>query len=231
MMEAHHPTAEQLEALADGALRGADRVTVESHLTGCTACRTAAGEWGALFEALAALPELAPAAGFSDRVMAGARMPAGTRWQQAWQQAWQSAWQQAAVQAGALADRVTPKSTFGWALVAALVALPVVLGGGIVAWLVSNEYVTLDALRSWTTETLVLGLQGIGQTAITTVMPSDVAAWTIARGSEFVGTAGVTGVGAIAATAGMMTMLSVWILYRNLFRTPTREIDYVTYSF
>lgn len=227
MIGAHHPTAEQLEALADGALRGADRVTVESHLTGCAACRTAAGEWRALFEALAALPELEPAAGFSDRVMAGVRMPAGARWQQAWQ----STWQQVAAQAGALADRATPKSTFGWGLAAALIALPVLLGGGVVAWLVSNEYVTPATLWSWTTETLVMGLQGIGQTAITAVMQSDVAAWTIARGSEFVSTAGMTGVGAIAATAGMMTVLSVWILYRNLFRTPTREMDYVTYSF
>lgn len=227
MMEAHHPTAEQLEALADGALREADRVTVESHLTGCTACRTAAGEWRALFEALAGLPELEPAAGFSDRVMAGVRMPTGA----SWQQAWQSAWQQVVAQAGALADRATPKSTFGWALAAALIALPVVLGGGIVAWLVSNGYVTPETLWSWTTETLVMGLQGIGQTAITTVMQSDVAAWTIARGTEFVSTAGMTGVGAIAAATGMTTMLSIWILYRNLIRTPTREVDYVTYSF
>lgn len=227
MIEAHHPTAEQLEALADGALDRSDRVTVESHLLGCAGCRTAADEWRALFAALADLPQLEPSLGFADRVMADVRIAAGARWQHAWQ----AGWQQSAARAAALIERVAPKSTFGWALATAMLALPVILGGGIVAWIFSKSYLTPATLWAWTSETLVQGLQGLGQTAIAAVMQSGIAAWTVARATEFVNTAGITGLGTLAAVAGMTTMLSIWILYRNLFRTPTRETDYATYSF
>lgn len=226
-MEANHPTAEQLEALADGALAPTERVIVEMHLSGCAACQTAAAEWRALFSALASLPQLEPSAGFANRVMADVRMPLSARWRQSWE----SAWQQTAAGALALVEKLAPKSTFGWGLAVAMLALPLVLGGGVIAWLVSKSYITPEALWAWTTVTLVEGMQGIGQTAITTVLQSDVAAFVVARGSDFVTTAGMTGIGALAAFAGMMTMLSIWVLYRNLFRTPTRETDYVTYSF
>jgi hypothetical protein len=43
--------------------------------------------------------------------------------------------------------------------------------------------------------------------------------------------AGVTGLGVILAGAGTMTVLSIWVLYRNLFRSPSRDSDYALYSF
>ncbi|NLG63061.1 MAG: hypothetical protein GX539_12540 [Candidatus Cloacimonetes bacterium] len=56
-------------------------------------------------------------------------------------------------------------------------------------------------------------------------------AWLVANTGEFVATTGMRGVGTLMALAGAATMLSVYVLYRNLFRTPTRESHYVTYSF
>lgn len=227
MKEAHHPTADQLEALADGALDRADRVTVESHLLGCPACRSAADEWHALFAALASLPQLQPSVGFADRVMADVRVAGAA----GWQRAWQSAWQHGSERAGALIARVTPQSTFGWGLAVALLALPALLGAGAIAWLVSESYLTPTTIWAWTTGAMVEGLQGMGATTITAVMQTDLAAWAVARGAEFINDAGMSGIGAIAAIAGMTTVLSVWILYKNLFRTPARENDYATFSF
>jgi hypothetical protein len=44
-------------------------------------------------------------------------------------------------------------------------------------------------------------------------------------------TAGITGLGAILAGGGALTVLSTWILYRNLVRSPSRESHYALYSF
>ncbi|MEX0907004.1 MAG: hypothetical protein WD054_01640 [Gemmatimonadota bacterium] len=222
-----HPTADRLEAFIEGVLEDCDRVVVASHIVGCARCQSEVEEWRSLFAALSSLPSLEPAVGFADRVMLRVRVAARPHWHAAW---W-AAWEQAAAHAAALAGRLTPKTTFGWGLVAALLALPVALGGGIVAWLVTRSYLTPQALWLYTRDGIVNGLQGVGSTAIAFVMRSELAAWTVARSVEFVDTAGMTGVGAIIAAAGVLTMLSIWILYRNLFRTPTRESDYATFSF
>jgi anti-sigma factor RsiW len=231
MMDTQHPTAERLEAFVECALERADRVIVESHLVGCPRCHAAVEEWKALFAALSSLPQFDPSIGFADRVMAGVRVHAAAGWQSAWESSWRSAWQQHAARAGTMLDRITPKTSFGWGLAAALLALPILLGGGVVAWLVSQSYLTPETLWAWSSETLVQGLQGVGTTAIGAVLQTELATWLLALGAEFVSTAGMTGIGLVMAMAGAATMLSIWVLYRNLFRTPTRESHYVTYSF
>jgi hypothetical protein len=231
MTQTHHPTAERLEAFVEGALQASDRVIVESHLLGCARCQSEVEEWRALFVALSGLPQFEPSVGFADRVMAGVRIRTQQGWQASWELALRGAWQQGAGRAGVLLDRVTPKTSFGWALAAALMALPMLLAGGAAAWLASRSYLTPEALWAFTSESLVDGLQGIGATAIGAALQTDFAAWLLLRGSEFVSNAGMTGIGALMAAAGLSTMLSIWVLYRNLFRTPTRESDYVTYSF
>jgi anti-sigma factor RsiW len=219
MSETHHPTPDRLEAFVEGGLQRGDRVVIESHILGCPACRARVEEWRALFTALATLPRFEPSLGFADRVMAGVRV------------APRAAWQQWADRAGVLVSRVAPKTNTGWTLAAAMLALPVILGGGAIAWLMSRSSVSLDALWGYTRVTLVEGVQGIGSTALSAVMQTDVAAWVVAQVGAFISTAGVTGIGAIIASAGAATMLSIWVLYRNLFRTPRRESDYALYSF
>jgi anti-sigma factor RsiW len=223
MTEIFHPAADRLEAYVADSLDRADRVLVESHLLGCPGCQTAVEEWRALFAALDALPQLAPSAGFADHVMARVRKSRAT--------AWQFGWQQQAARAGALAARVLPKTTFGWGLATAFLALPLLAGGALVAWLMTRSYLTPQTLWAFLTTTAVDGLQGVGRTAVGALLQTDVAAWITANAAGFLSTAGMTGVGALVASAGATIMLSIWILYRNLFRTPTRESHYVTYSF
>jgi hypothetical protein len=227
MKQTKHPTTERLEAFVEGTLGRADLGAVESHVSGCARCRAEVEEWRSLFTALAGLPQFDPSPGFAARVMAGVRVGR----QAGWQTAWQSAWRQQAARATALIAQAAPKSTFGWGLLAAMLALPVVVGGGLIAWLLSRSYVTPQALWGWTTETVASGLQAFGATVIATIMQTDVAAWLVQRGADFLATAGMTGVGALFAAAGAATMLSIWVLYRNLIRTPTRESHYATYSF
>lgn len=223
MSETYHPTADRLEALVEGSLRKDERVVLESHLLTCPACQTQAEEWRALFAALSGLPKFEPALGFSDRVMVHVRISPRA--------AWQSAWQEWARQTGALVARAAPKTNRGWSMAVALLALPLLLGGSAVAWLVSRSYITPGTLLGYTRESLVEGLQGVGSTAISAVMQTDIAAWVVTNAAGFISTAGMSGLGAVIAGAGAATMLSIWVLYRNLFRSPSRESDYALFSF
>ena len=218
MSETYHPSADRLEAFVEGTLERSDHVVLESHLLTCPACRIQVEEWRGLFAALASLPQFEPSIGFANKVMAQVRV------------APRAAWQEWAERANALIVRVAPKTNYGWSLAVALLALPILLGGGAIAWLISNSYITPQTLLGYTRESMVEGLQGIGSTAIGFVMQTDIAAWVVANVGAVIGTAGATGIGAILAGAGGTTVLSIWVLYRNLFRSPSRESDYALYS-
>src|SRR5690606_27309414 len=133
MSDMYHPAADRLEALVEGSLEPGDRVVLESHLIACPACQARVEEWRSRVAALDGLPQYEPAAGFADRVM--------TQVQVAPRRIWQQTWQQWAGRAGALVVRATPKTNYGWSLAVAMLALPVLLGGGIVTWLVTRSYI------------------------------------------------------------------------------------------
>jgi anti-sigma factor RsiW len=232
MNEMQHPTAERLEAFVEGILDAGDRAVVESHLMGCSHCQSAVEEWRALFAALEGLPHFEPAPGFADRVMADVKVaPAGARaagW--SWQSA-QTAVMAWAGDAGRAASRLMPKTTFGWAMATAFLSLPVVLGAAAMGWLISREYITAQSLWVFATGQAAAGLRSLGETAVATALQTDVAAWLVSQTGQFMGSAGLTGVGLVLAAAGTATALSAWVLYRNLFRTPARDTTYASYSF
>lgn len=219
MSSTQHPPADRLESFVEGTLQAGDRVVIESHLLGCPDCRIQVEEWRGLFAALATLPQFEPSLGFAERVMAGVRVSP------------RAAWQEWADRATALVARVAPKSNWGWSMAVALLALPVILGGSAIAWLISKSYISPEALWSYTRDSAVEGLQGVGSTVMSAILQTDIAAWLVARGSAFISSAGMSGVGVVLATAGAITLVSIWVLYRNLFRAPSRESDYALYSF
>jgi anti-sigma factor RsiW len=231
-----HPPAERLEAFVEGILDGGDRVVVESHLLGCPECRSAVEEWTALFTALAGLPQFEPAPGFTERVMAGVQLAGRAQARAArsraryWQSA-QAAISAAADRAGASLGRLIPQTTFGWAMAAAFLSLPVVFAAAAMGWLVSRSYITPQSLWLFASNQAVAGVRSAGETAVATALQTDIAAWLVGQSATLLETAGFTGVGVLIAAAGATTVLSIWVLYRNLFRTPTRESNYVSYSF
>lgn len=225
----YHPTADRLETFAEGLLEAGERVVIESHLLGCPECQARVEEWRALFAALDGLPQFDPSPGFADRVMAGVRLaPAAGRARLDSSRAWLGG--QLAT-AGAAIGRVLPKTTFGWGLATALLSLPLLLGAGLLIWFVDRSYLTPSAAWVYVSENAGEAVRAIGSNALMSAMQTDVVAWLVLQGARLLETAGPAGVGALLATAGLATMLSVWVLYRNLFRTPTRESNYVTYSF
>lgn len=214
-----HPDTERLQGYAETALPEGERVVVESHLQACARCSAEVEEWRSLFLALAALPPLAPSTGFVDRVMARVQLPVAA-----------PAWAPLIRRAGELLARVVPQSTAGWALAAAFVALPLLLGGGLLVWLFSHEYLTPATLWTFLNERAASGLQSLGGAAIAALLQTQAVAWLVATVRQLIATAGMSGIGALAAGGALMTTLSMWILYQNLFRTPTRESNHVSYS-
>ena len=218
MSETYHPAADRLEAFVEGTLQAADRVVLDSHLMSCHECQAQVEEWRALFAALSRMPHFEPATGFANRVMAHVRVAPRT------------AWQEWGARANALVTQIAPKTNYGWSLAAAFLALPVILGASAVAWLLSKSYITPEALLGYTRQSLVEGLQGIGSTVLAAVLQTDLAAWVVANVGTLISTTGVTGLSVILAGAGASTVLSTWVLYRNLFRSRSRESDYALFS-
>ena len=206
-----HPTPDRLEALVEGGLPEAERATLERHLLACERCRAEVEEWRALFAALAALPHLAPSPGFADRVLAGVRVP--------------PSW---SARAAAALTRVQPRTTMGWALVAACVALPAVVVTALLLWVLTRPGLDTQALlvflRDRATE-LVLSFAGdAARAALETTIAVRIAAVV-----ERILAAGPTELGLAAAVMATMTFVSAWVLYRNLFRPSTRKVRHVSF--
>jgi hypothetical protein len=213
-----HPSAERLEAFAESTLPAGDRVVIESHVLGCPDCQTSVEEWRS--------------PGFAERVMAGVHLAPARRRARGW--SWQSA--QAAVVAwgeetARAASRFLPRTTFGWAMATAFLSLPFVLVAAVMGWLVSKSYLTPQSLWAFASEQAAVGLRSLGETAVTTALQTNMAGWVVAQAVAFMERAGLPGVGVMLASAGLATVLSAWVLYRNLFRTPARDTNYASYSF
>jgi hypothetical protein len=219
MSELQHLSGDQLQTFVEGGLPDGDRVVIESHLVACLRCQSEAEEWRSVFASLSALPQFDPSLGFADRVIAGlkwAHATAALPWH---------------VRAGQAIARVSPKTTRGWALAAAFLALPVVSVGLFMAWLMSHAYVTPRTLWAFTSDRGANALQSLGSGTIAWLMKTDVAAWTFSNGAALVQQVGMPGIGLLVATIAAATTLSIWVLYKNLFRSPSREANYVSYSF
>jgi hypothetical protein len=56
------------------------------------------------------------------------------------------------------------------------------------------------------------------------------AAGLVARGFEVVQAAGMREVGAVAMGGALLTLISIWVLYRYLFRASDGNVSHVTFS-
>jgi hypothetical protein len=227
----YHPTADRLEAFAEGLLDQGERVVIESHVVNCSRCAGAGrGMAGTVRGPVGA------AAVHADARLRGSRHGGSPRCAEAGdgEPAWRSVrgWAVGqATAAGTAVAGVLPKSTFGWGVAVAFLALPVLAGITFIAWL--DQPVVPDprdavGLRQHPGRG---GRPRLGTTALTAALQTDVVAWLVLQAGALLETAGATGVGAMLAAASAATFFSVWVLYRNLIRTPTRGTNYVTFSF
>ena len=223
MREYTHLEADELQTFAEGRLPEGERPAVESHLTNCASCQAEVQEWRQLFESLSVLPQYEPSAGFADRVMAGVREAHATAlvpW-----------YVRSGQRASAFVVRVTPRTTRGWAFASALFALPVIASAMLMSWLMSKAYATPGALLTFGADKSAHALESLGRSTIQWALQTKLVGAIVELGGVFVQQAGLSGVGALIAVVAMAICLSIWVLYNNLFRSPTPESSYVSYSF
>ena len=208
----NHPTSERLEAFVEGNLDEGEREVVASHLLACARCESEVEEWRSLFAVLRSLPTFVPAPGFASRVMAHVRIP----------QPWHA-------RASSAIARFIPRTTGGWAVAAALLAIPVLTGVSLMAWLLSKSYVTVSGLWMFATGQFSSLAGRTVQGAFSGLQETVVASW-VARGLQLAQSAGVREVGVVALGAGLLIIVSLWVLYRYLIRPSTGNANHVTFS-
>lgn len=206
-----HPAAEEIEAYVDGSLAEAERVVFESHLTTCGRCTAEVDEWRSLFAALASLPALEPSAGFADRVMAGVdvTLPWPAR-------------------LAALLRRLVPTTPRAWLLLSVLMALPVVCAGGALTWVLSRPWLSAEGLWLFARTRTIAAAFALLERLRLAVLESELALQVAAGANELLTRVGVREFGAAAALFAVLSSLSLWILYQNLFRTSTRRGSHAT---
>lgn len=205
-----HPETERLQELAAGRLESAEAAVLESHLVGCVRCREELGEWRTLYARLGELEPLAPAADFGDRVMARVRVRVPLT-----------------VRLLALLDRLLPTSTRGWALAGAFMAVPALVYVGAFAWLASRPWFSTSWLLSIAQEGVIAGVS-----SLSVAVWGWIAAQPLVQGAlTTVASMGTQTLGLGAAVFGTAMVVSAWVLYRHLIRTPGRISGHATYAF
>lgn len=207
-----HPGAERLDAYVEGTLDKGDRAVIESHLIGCDRCQAEIEETRSLFTALAALPHFDPSPGFALRVMQHVKLP--------------DPWY---VRAGQYLQVFVPRTTRGWAFATGIFSLPLVTFATLVLWLLSKPYITSENLVTFGWMRTSAAAAAAVDTLAAAFMRSDIAIM-IARGVQAGFTGGLREAGLIALAFAVLTCLSTWVLYQNLFRSQSRRSNYASYG-
>jgi anti-sigma factor RsiW len=209
----NHPTADRLEAFVEESLDGATEAVVRSHIATCATCQTEVAELQSLFELLSGLPELAPSAGFADRVMAGVRVrrPILERIAE---------W----------IERLAPDTNRGWAIAAAAFGAPVLASAAVVWWILSQPGVSAQNLAIFGAAIAGDALATGWQWVLARLATSSAAAWATAA-ADGITSLGRGEIGLAAVMFATMTLASIYVLYQNLFRTNARRTQHVSYIF
>ena len=129
------------------------------------------------------------------------------------------------------AQRFAPQTSRGWALAAACLALPLTLFGVVATWLLSKPYMTPSNVFAFTVHRGEEFFNSVAQGAFSQVMRTDVALFLV-RQVDAINTAGIGAAGALLAGIAVTTIVSIYILYQNLYRANAHKNDsYATYSF
>jgi anti-sigma factor RsiW len=208
-----HPTPDRLEAFVEGTLSDGDRAVIESHLLGCSRCESEVEEWQALFAMLSDLPSFAPAPGFADRVMAGVQL----------EKPWYA-------RVAAAVTRVLPRTTRGWVVVGTFLTIPGVAIFAVAAWLLAMPAVTRAGILLTLQEQAGAALTSVATSVGSFLLKSEASLW-LGKAVQAAFEPGAIEFGGVCAAFAVGTVMSGYVLYRNLIKSSTRGTRYVSYSF
>ncbi|NNF29044.1 MAG: hypothetical protein HKN73_17605 [Gemmatimonadetes bacterium] len=174
--------------------------------------QAAAGAWRALQERLDGLPRLAPSDGFAERVMArleatGVEMRKPSL-------------------AARVATRLWPGRKERLAALGGMAVGPTAVVGATAYMVLSNPLATPTNLLSFVWAKAVAMVSALGDAAVGSAFETGAVttAWSLLEGMALSGPV----LAAAALSFGVLTVLSSWILYRNVIKVTPMEAPYVT---
>ncbi|TVP58845.1 MAG: hypothetical protein EA351_02765 [Gemmatimonadales bacterium] len=202
-----HLSVQGIQDYLEGALDRGTRSRVESHLDDCLTCGTLRMEWEALFSELDELPQLAPATGFADQVMAKVPVAAIAKVANAPERSWVS-------RATELSRRLLPSSPKSWAVAGGVFMAPSV---GLIAGVAAVVVHPLLSLRELA---LFIGWRASDLGSLVWAYSLDALTgapgvyWLMDTLRTLFETPGLAAAGIMALWA--LTMTSAWVLYRYI---------------
>lgn len=233
-----HVAPERLQDYVEGVLPAGRMARVRSHLEACGRCRRQEAAWRSVFARLGSLPRVEPSAGFARRVMEGVRIPERvpapvepSLWDRtaAGVAGWVDGLRPVAGSLAAMARKLQPRTRRAWTLVGSAVAAPVTVVAGLALYLAANPLLSVANLVTflwWKSSEATVGL---AQAVTDGLVESTLAAEGYALVEQLSGSMSM-----VAGTVGafcVLTILSLYVLYRNLIATRPVEQRYVHFSF
>lgn len=211
--EAHLPP-ERIQDYLDGTLTGGEGSRIHEHLAACRPCRKESSGWREIFGALGSLGHLAPAPGFSERVMARVRIPAPVP----------ARWTAAGNRILAWARRFLPETRKGWAVAGGIASAPTISVAALFYLVFSHPLLTVGTFTtyvSWKASALLTAL-------FSAVADAAVGSVTLFRAYTVLGIMAesplLVGFGGLAFS--LLSGVALWVLYRNLVTAKAPERSY-----
>lgn len=206
-----HLTSGGLQDYLDGLLAPPVTARVEAHLAACSNCRGELDAWTGLVARIEALPPLAPAAGFSDRVMAKVQVAAAAR-------VADHARSQGALadRALAAAGRLLPSTRKGWALAGGIAVAPAIGVVAAVSAVVLHPFVSLGDLLTflgWR----AMDAAGAAGTWLTSALLESALAYPVYELAQAMMTASPAAIAGAFALGAALIATAGLVVYRNLF--------------
>ncbi len=220
---AEHLSPERLQDYIDGVLAQPHMARVETHLDGCGACRAEAGAWRELVERIESVPELAPSAGFAQRVMAQVRIGRLVR-----EPAAVSSRTRVLALAGHWASRLLPRTQKAWAVISGVAVTPATVVVLLVYTVFSNPAVTPGHLASFVWWQVNGAASAVGGLAADMLFESAIMFYAYSALEALAAAPLLSALAAMSLAAA--TGASGWVLYRNLIPTQKVDGEYATVS-
>jgi anti-sigma factor RsiW len=216
---AGHLSPERLQDYIEGVLPEPHMARVETHLEGCGACRNEAVAWRELVHRIETLPDLAPSAGFAQRVMAQVRIGQLVRAPLA---------VSTRTRVLAWAGRLLPRTQKAWAVISGVAVTPATVVALLVYTVFSNSTVTPGYLASFLWWQISGAASAVAGLAADTLVESAIMFYAYSALEAMAGAPVLATMVAVSLAAA--TSVSGWVLYRNLIPSPTADDEYVTAS-
>lgn len=209
----HLPT-DRIQEYLDGGLSDRMASGARKHLAACESCKKEVRGWENLFGALSALGHLAPAPGFAERVMARVRIPSLVP----------APWATAGGRILDWARGLLPQTRRGWAVAGGVASAPTVTVAALFYLVFSHPLLTVGTFTtyvSWKASAILA-------TLFSTVAGAAVDSVALFQAYTVLGVLAeypfLVGFGGLAFS--LVSVVALWVLYRNLVATQAPERSY-----